>query len=527
MKKLLILTVALITGLTAFAQYPAEYYNQLEAASEKYNILLADPNNDIVLPPSEQIPIIYPYGSTPSNWAKEVYDLDFSVKPVRKGLTFVIDTEAQANHEDLRFAEAKEYNAKFTNENSNGGVNHHGTHVGGILVAEKTGLLYEFAKTGDYRVAYHKALRDNGTGSFNDVADALRYIKSIAPQIMQNNTVVGVNMSLGGGGNIPVINDLIKDLVNLGVIVTCAAGNNGSSIISTPANAPKAIAVASLDADLSRSSFSNYGNGLDISAPGRNIYSTYKNNGYAGLSGTSMAAPNDHAFTMYRAMTISDYSYVEAIDYSFTADLGPVGYDTDFGYGVRSLDKGSLPDRPGDEPGRDTAITYEVPFTGEFPLWWAEDFSGPYKKFYVTGMNITYKSKEPTTKALNDIWEATQKYLTNRAFVVKEGDQLLEVAGYVGRFYTLIVGRDGYDFVVNSVTVETDKGAPLKVYPNKSNGFFADASNAGIMTYTRKPKFSNIDPHTDYEGQGIIFKPSNPYMQLTPVSEMNAIEVRQ
>ena len=76
-----------------------------------------------------------------------------------------------------------------------------------------------------------------------------------------------------------------------GGVVFFAAGNeaipNGA-----PANYEKVIAVGATDSNLRRASFSNYGDWVDIAAPGVDIYSTYIESGYASLQGTSMACPH-------------------------------------------------------------------------------------------------------------------------------------------------------------------------------------------------------------------------------------------
>jgi serine protease len=86
-----------------------------------------------------------------------------------------------------------------------------------------------------------------------------------------------------------------------GVLVIASAGNSGAGTVACPACDPNAISVAATTWRDDKASYSQYGPGLDISAPGGQcysnttaegcIYSAYKGGGYAWLQGTSMAAP--------------------------------------------------------------------------------------------------------------------------------------------------------------------------------------------------------------------------------------------
>ena len=80
--------------------------------------------------------------------------------------------------------------------------------------------------------------------------------------------------------------------VAAGVIVVVAAGNDDSSDRYYPGYYEPCVAVAALDNAGVRASFSNYGDWVDISAPGVSIYSTVLNGGYETMDGTSMACPH-------------------------------------------------------------------------------------------------------------------------------------------------------------------------------------------------------------------------------------------
>jgi subtilisin family serine protease len=107
-----------------------------------------------------------------------------------------------------------------------------------------------------------------------------------------HNSPAVANLSLGGGVSTSVDN-AVQNLVNDGVTVVVAAGNSAANACNySPARATNAITVGSSTSSDNASSFTNYGNCLDIFAPGSNIKSTWNNGGTNTISGTSMAAPH-------------------------------------------------------------------------------------------------------------------------------------------------------------------------------------------------------------------------------------------
>merc|ERR1719384_607078 len=102
-------------------------------------------------------------------------------------------------------------------------------------------------------------------------------------------------MSLGGFGTSQAMREAVDDAVHAGVMVVVAAGNdNWDACWFSPAFVEAAVTVGSIDDEDSRSSFSNYGNCVQIWAPGSSITSASheSNTGSATFSGTSMACPH-------------------------------------------------------------------------------------------------------------------------------------------------------------------------------------------------------------------------------------------
>ncbi|MEP7170383.1 MAG: S8 family serine peptidase, partial [Bacteroidota bacterium] len=101
-----------------------------------------------------------------------------------------------------------------------------------------------------------------------------------------------INCSWGGAGGGQFGQDAVTyATINKNALVVCAAGNDASQSAFYPAAYQYVLSVAATTSTDAKASFSNYGGTIDVCAPGENIYSTFYNNNYASLNGTSMASP--------------------------------------------------------------------------------------------------------------------------------------------------------------------------------------------------------------------------------------------
>ena len=160
----------------------------------------------------------------------------------------------------------------------------HGTHVAGIIGARqnKIGVV---GVAPDCRIMSVKALelyKGKGAGKSGWIAAAIRY------SIEQGARII--NLSIGGSAvTDPLLEKVIGEAAEAGCIVVCAAGNiTGEPQVFYPAAYEHTITVGATGKDGKWISFSNYGDYLDIVAPGEAIYSTVIG-GYGTKSGTSMA----------------------------------------------------------------------------------------------------------------------------------------------------------------------------------------------------------------------------------------------
>lgn len=163
----------------------------------------------------------------------------------------------------------------------------HGTHVAGIIGGDTTGV----AK--GVTIVPVRSLDSCGSGTRTMILEALTWIL--------NDHVAGqraiLNLSIGFDSQVSSVDNRITELMNRGVVVIAAAGNDAMSACgATPASTLGTISVGSSTVLDRESSFSNYGQCVDIFSPGESIKSTYPflsgvTNTYATQSGTSMSAP--------------------------------------------------------------------------------------------------------------------------------------------------------------------------------------------------------------------------------------------
>jgi subtilisin family serine protease len=204
----------------------------------------------------------------------------------------VMDTGILASHPDLKSKISITYSKNFTTTNqvSWNDDNGHGTHCAGIIGAQDN-TIGMVGTAPNVNLIAVKVLNRSGTGSYSNIISALNYV---AQWKTANPSLKGiVNMSLGGGISTP-LDSAVRNLINnYGVPVVVAAGNESQNATNTsPARVAEAITVGAYNnTNNILASFSNFGVGVDILAPGVNIRSCWLRNGYAVLSGTSMAAP--------------------------------------------------------------------------------------------------------------------------------------------------------------------------------------------------------------------------------------------
>ena len=192
---------------------------------------------------------------------------------------YIIDTGILNSHSDFGGRSVSGIDT-VDNDGDATDCNGHGTHVAGTVGGSTWGIAKEVNLIGV------RVLNCQGSGSNSGVIAGMDWVADnhVKPAV--------ANMSLGGGAS-STTDAAVQRLTDAGVTTVVAAGNDNSNACNySPARAASAITVGSTTSSDSRSSFSNYGNCLDIYAPGSNIKSAWSNGGTNTISGTSMAAPH-------------------------------------------------------------------------------------------------------------------------------------------------------------------------------------------------------------------------------------------
>ncbi len=164
----------------------------------------------------------------------------------------------------------------------------HGTGVAGVIGAI-TNNGYGIAGVCQCAVMALRALSSSGTGSTYNVSLAIRWAADHGARII--NLSLGTNATVSGPTD---ISRAIDYAWSKGALIVAAAGNEGASSLDYPASLPNVVAVGAVDSNGQRASFSDYGPGLSVMAPGVGIVTLAANNKLQfpqGLTGTSLAAP--------------------------------------------------------------------------------------------------------------------------------------------------------------------------------------------------------------------------------------------
>lgn len=261
----------------------------------------------------------------------------------------VIDTGIDINHPDLTskiWSNPDEIPGNGLDDDGNGYVddtigwnfvsntnnvddNHsHGSHVSGSIAASTNNSEGIAGLSWAATIMPIKALGSNATGTWSNIAAAIIYAADEGARV--------INLSLGDSAVPPqTVRLAVSYAQSKGCLLIAAAGNSGTGQVDYPAALPGVLAVASTELDDTRSDFSNYGSDLDVSAPGRNIFSASSIGTYYENSGTSMSTAHVSGLAALIWSVRPAYTaFAVASTITTTAqDTGPIGWDQQSGWG--------------------------------------------------------------------------------------------------------------------------------------------------------------------------------------------------
>jgi|GEM_PF-526180 len=235
----------------------------------------------------------------------------------------VVDNGVQVNHPDLAGKIVSPYNVVTGARSVPAGE--HGTHVAGIIAASinKKGVI---GVAPNVKIMPINVFQGDGATSY-DVAYGIVYAADHGANV--------INLSLGAYAATGYEAAAVQYAASKGVVLVAAAGNDDTYLPSYPAAFEPVIAVSATDSTDFITDFSNYGDYIDLAAPGVNIYSTVPRSSYGSLHGTSMAAPivSGTAALVLSKNPLLTRGEVESILRKSTVDLGARGWDVFYGYG--------------------------------------------------------------------------------------------------------------------------------------------------------------------------------------------------
>ena len=387
----------------------------------------------------------------------------------------IFDTSGKSSHTYLQQGQLT--GAVYTGETSGEDGNGHGTHVAGIIGGnDGLGILDVLIDANVVTWKPVKVLSNSGSGAFSWIASAIKTEGQNNKTLIDNGTFVVCTASLGGGtAKVTDVESALKIDADNGIIWTVAAGNSSGGPVNYPGNSDYVLAVGSLDNKnpLVHSSFESVGPELWLGMPGASIYSTYLNNSFATLSGTSMATPfqaSACAIALSKwGKPLADKNAMKTYLSKIAADLESTGKDNYTGWGISYIKaildtdpNGSTPPPPPPPPVDTTPPAHPVRNI-RFSL------TGPYKMYWnnVSGLSnettFTAKSKRAAKAASSDVLTVTNievlvvnsgnmapveystllvntaAYFKNRAVVVGGNPDYGDATALTSYFYELIL----------------------------------------------------------------------------------------
>ncbi len=326
----------------------------------------------------------------------------------------------------------------FANQDNNPqDDNGHGTHVAGIIAAIGNNSRGIIGVAHQAKIMIVKGLGSSGTGTSADLANGIVYAALNGADVINNSWTCTRCPSH------PLIVDAVGVAHGLGSVVVFAAGNDNGNVNNVfPANLQDVITVTATDANDSKSSFSNWGYFIDVSAPGggpdnpppayapqRNILSLKANNtgdpnlvingDYLRLAGTSMATPHVSgviALVLARNPALTRGQVVSIIKHTAQDQIGDpswdtAGYDRYYGWGrLNAMNAVSSAFNPPPDPPMLEVDPKQ--FVLELPQSACSGNASPLGIYNVGGGVLNWSASSPSWISLNATTGTTPSFIS-------------------------------------------------------------------------------------------------------------------
>lgn len=197
----------------------------------------------------------------------------------------VVDTGTDYEHETLASRFDSNVGYDYVDDNDDpmppSSRESHGTHVSGIASAT-SGNGTGTAGISNSQLYSLRALGGRG-GSISDIADSIQWAADNGADL--------INMSLGGGGSNETMQQAVSYAYDEGVLLLASAGNDGGRGVAYPSAYDEVMSISAIDENENLADFSDYGPEVELTGPGVDVLSTYPNDDYESISGTSMSCP--------------------------------------------------------------------------------------------------------------------------------------------------------------------------------------------------------------------------------------------
>jgi thermitase len=194
-------------------------------------------------------------------------------------LVAVLDTGIDREHEDLCGAVIAD--ANFTESATTDDVYGHGTHIAGIIAARNDNNLGVVGLAPESSLVNVKVADDKGRCQISALTDGIIWAA--------DNGATVINISIEMRESTSELREAVDYAWRKGAVIIAAAGNDGQESPVYPASYENCIGVTAIQENGTLAPLANFGDWVDVAAPGFNIYSTLPDNSYGYKHGTSFA----------------------------------------------------------------------------------------------------------------------------------------------------------------------------------------------------------------------------------------------